>query len=158
VTPVIADKLGLGDAAKLEIDGVPMSDPYWVKLDFENAGDLDIESTSFDQGRPIEFLVTDGIIVKMADPVNMLPRAEFTGSLIKIGPDFLQAKAKWHVTFIADGKPGVTFANAYLHNVHLLERSQRRGFARSADVRGAFLAGLITLLCAIGAIFALLVR
>ena len=111
------------DVIEVSISGQKVNDPYIGRLIVENVGQHDIESSSFDKGRPIRFRVDhQGSTGTFLDQENNPPGLRVDGDFILVGPELLRSKSKWILSFITDGRPTVKLVNSYLINVKIDQR------------------------------------
>jgi hypothetical protein len=81
--------------------------PYLTTLVVQNAGDLDVSSEHFDQGRPIVFNLRVPIIkvVNASGRESSAPRYNAEGSSIIIGPDLIRRGTAIKLEVLTDGRP-----------------------------------------------------
>jgi hypothetical protein len=107
----------------IRVLGRPVENPYIGRLTVENIGRQDIDSGSFDQGRPIRFEVHGARKeATFLDSGGNPPGLHVRGNEILIGPELLRSRSKWTVAFVADGKPRIALADSYLVNAEIRER------------------------------------
>ena len=100
---------------RVEIGEHAVTNPYLTRLRIKNVGKLDIESTMFDQGRPLLFKLTGQKffhIVESGDPV-----VKATNRSIAVGPGLLPSGKLWTLSFITDDAVKVQLVENYLANV-----------------------------------------
>jgi hypothetical protein len=78
---------------EVSVSGQRVNDPYIGRLTVENVGQHDIESSSFDKGRPIRFLVHHGGWTgTFLDQEDNPPGLRVDGDFILVGPELLRSK------------------------------------------------------------------
>jgi hypothetical protein len=126
-------------AIEVLVFGQKMDNPYLGTLTIENAGRYDIDSTLFDQGRPLRFEVKQAKKVgTFLDQSDNPPGLRVDGNSIFIGPELLHAKSEWTISFISDGRPEINLADSHLVNVEIREKlTAGQAGARSSNFRSS---------------------
>jgi uncharacterized membrane protein YeaQ/YmgE (transglycosylase-associated protein family) len=132
----------------------PVGNPYIGRLNVANIGRQDIDSSSFDQGRPIRFEVQGARKeATFLDPEGNPPGLRVAGNSILIGPELLHSKSKWTISFVSDGKPRVALVDSYLVNVDIRERPREGQDAAvgriTSETRAAVTAAIVGVIGAI---------
>jgi hypothetical protein len=91
--------------------------PYVVRLRIKNTGKLDVESTMFDQGRPLVFELAKQKFFHVVESGG--PAIKATSHSIKVGPELLPSGESWILSFITDGSADVKLAENHLANVKI---------------------------------------
>lgn len=94
-TPLIArGHAQYSSSIEVRVRGNKVDNPYLCELTIENAGRQDIDSSAFDQARPIKFTVRERRIATFIEPDNNPPGLQVDGNSILIGPELLRSKIK----------------------------------------------------------------
>jgi len=134
---------------EVSVSGQRVNDPYIGRLTVENVGQHDIESSSFDQGRPIRFLVHhEGEMGTFLGQENDPPELRVDDDFILVGPELLRSRSKWTLSFITDGRPTVELAESYLINVKISQKP-------AIDQRQTSMASYVLVVSVIAAIIGL---
>ena len=94
-----------------------LNHPHVVRLRITNTGKLDVESTMFDQGRPLVFELTRQKFFHVVESGG--PAIKATSHSIKVGPELLPSGESWMLSFINDGAADVHLAENHLANVKI---------------------------------------
>lgn len=150
-------------AVEVRVLGQRVNDPYLGRLVVENAGRHDIDSSSFDQERPIRFQVYHARKTgTFLDLDNNPPGLRVDGNSIFIGPELLKSKSKWTVSFVSDGRPHIELEDSHLVNVKIRrkvatsESTASESSTKSASYEGNRSTIYAALIAAVGAIVAAL--
>lgn len=108
---------------RIIIKGRDMINPYLIRLQIKNTGKVDIESTMFDQGRPLVFELTKQEFFHVIESGS--PATKATECTIKVGPELLPSGESWICSFIAEGRAEVSLAENYLPNVNIRDITPR---------------------------------
>ena len=109
--------------SKFECSIKRVNDPHIGTLTVENIGRHDIDSNSFDQGRPIRFEVHRARkAVTFLDHEANPPGLRVDRNSILVGPELLRSKSKWTVSFVTDGNPKIELADSHMINVKISEK------------------------------------
>ena len=139
------------DAIEVQVFGRKVRNPYVGKLIIENVGRHDIDSNSFDQGRPVQFTVQRatkvGTFLKLeGNP----PGLRTDGNSILLGPELFPSRSKWTISFVTDGRPQISLTAAPLIDVKLRSKVSNSGQAfASLEIRAAIASGGIAVIAAI---------
>ena len=98
-----------------------LQDPHILKVRLISRSRGDIPSSAFDQERPV--ILDIGIpIVAMLPPdgeVGRLPKIEYDGSALKVGPDLIGKRQEMVFTVLADGSDAKLSCESHLVNVRV---------------------------------------
>jgi hypothetical protein len=154
-TPLISDYSdSYRDAIEVRVLGEKVENPYLGKLAIENLGRHDIDSSSFDQGRPLRFVVRGAKkVVTFLRQEENAPGVRVDGDSVFVGPELLRSKSGWVISFVSDGRPEVELVDAYLINVKVRQKSGRGDQAslnsQRAAIASAVIAGLSAIIAAL---------
>jgi len=119
---------GQSEASELVLQhhGTILAHPHVLKIQLLGSGSRDIPSQAFDSGKPIEIDVAIPIIAVLqvtSEPNTLIvPKTEFKGTTLKIGPSLIGKNQKVVFTLLADGaRPRLT-CQAALENVVIKPR------------------------------------
>lgn len=134
-----------------------MDNPYVGTLTVENIGRHDIESSSFDQGRPIRFEVhhAKGTVTFLDQETNP-PGLHVNGNSILIGPELLRSKSKWTKSFVTDGQARIELAESYMVNAIINKKADENH--REVQWARIFLALSFLFFLIIIALFIIIIR
>lgn len=140
------------DAVEVRILGQKVNDPHLGKLTVANKGRHDIDSSSFDQGRPIQFQVLHSKkVTTFIERDENPPGLRVQENSIFMGPELLHSKSKWTVSFVTDGPPEVQLLSSHLINVKLVsappnddQKAVDRGNSSRSDNERALIAATIS--------------
>lgn len=104
--------------------GTELQDPYILIVRLISRSRGDIPSTVFDQNRPIILDVGAPIVALLPsdDIKDPLPKFEYEGSMLKIGPDLIGKRQEMVFTILADGESAQLTSEAHLINGRVLEQ------------------------------------
>jgi hypothetical protein len=149
------------DIIRVEVLNRPVTDPYIGRLIVENAGSQDIDSSLFDQQRPMRFEVQGARKqATFLDPEGNPPGLHVEGNCILIGPELLRSKSKWTISFVTDGRPKVVLAKTYMVNVNVCEKPSESAVSIDSRISTFRFIGTIILMFLIllaGLIFGLVI-
>lgn len=119
--------------------GTELQDPYILIVRLLSRSRGDIPSTIFDQNRPIILDVGVPIVALLPsdDIKDPLPKFEYEGSMLKIGPDLIGKRQEMVFTILADGESAQLKGEAHLINGRVLEQpssKQLRARARLMSI------------------------
>lgn len=105
-----------------------MQDPYILIVRLISRSRRDIPSDIFDQNRPIILDVGVPIIALLPSDDNNdpSPKFEYSGSVLKIGPDLIGRRQDMTFTILADGASARLESEAHLINGRVLEQPSSR--------------------------------
>jgi hypothetical protein len=113
------------DSNKLEVrhDATIVKDPRIIAVRLVGRGSRDVPSSLFDSGKAIEFNIGIPIIAILhvtSEPKSLVvPKAEFHGTVLKIGPSLIGKHQKISITLLADGNQPRIDCQAALENVKI---------------------------------------
>lgn len=102
---------------EVRINDRAIANPHFTRLSLKNCGKRDVESTMFDQGRPIVFSlaeVTSFYVLSSGDT----PVASVAAN-VRIGPELLPSGAIWKIAMLTDGAPDITLEEQHLTNTKI---------------------------------------
>lgn len=111
-------KLGISGVEKLievRVAGRTILEPYLLTITIANQGNLDVESSAFDQGLPLKWLIDPGNATLVPDD-RMPPNVRHAADILMVGPALLKAKSVWKATLITEGRPRVELLDDQLVN------------------------------------------
>lgn len=114
---------------ELRVDGQIVGNPYFARLSLKNCGKRAIESSMFDQGRPLQFTVADSASFHL---LTSAAPAATTATGLRVGPEMLPSGETWRIALLSDGAPDVTLAEHHLSNVRVRNVAPSTGTLTSA--------------------------
>lgn len=145
---------------RVTINEREVDNPYLIRLRIRNTGKLDLESSMFDQGRPLVFRLMGQKFYHVIEMGS--PAIKATGDSIEVGPELLPSGESWIFSFLAEGPAEVHLAEKYLTNVKIRNVTPRNkegsaaSLASSAATRSVITASLSAIVAVIAALFSLL--
>lgn len=140
----------------VNIDGVPVEDPYLIRLRFWSTGKADVQSSAFDQGKPIAFVVDAPILGEYEAPViGGLDTAAVSvdGQRVLIAPTLLRQDCAIAVRLIVSGRP-IVMEESSIVDVRL-RRMPRGGVAPRASLRRALIGAAAIIVAGLGVLLVL---
>lgn len=97
-----------------------MKEPHLFSLVLVNSGRQDIESSSFDQQRPLRWQITADAAMLIVNPDENPPGLKLEGNYIDVGPELLHARRAWRIDLVTDGQPKIELLENHLSNTRVL--------------------------------------
>lgn len=100
---------GTRSIAELEIrhEGRQLADPYLLEVVLTARGRRDISSSAFDQGRPLVFDLSAGIVkvlqVRVQPSSSLSPPVAHEGSTLRVGPELIGCRQTITISVLLDG-------------------------------------------------------
>jgi hypothetical protein len=95
-------------ALEVSFEGLPVDDPYLLKITLKNVGPVDIASADFDAGLPLRVLFSKGYLelldMNFVDVMTLIGMDE---GVLSIDPILLRRGATIFLDVLVDGKPEV---------------------------------------------------
>jgi hypothetical protein len=100
----------------------PLSDPRLAEVTLQSSGRQSIDSSMFDQGRPLVLHLGAPIVkvlkVDSSPPEQAIPDYQQSGSTLEVGPSVLAARQKITFSVLVDGQPNLVLIS-HLSNVSI---------------------------------------
>jgi hypothetical protein len=104
--PVLA-----GPPLQVTLEGDPVDDPHIVIMYIHNRSRRDIQSTDFDQNKPLVFNLGARILATSLEggSLNFKDEVSFSGTEILISPTLIAGNQRVQLAIITDGAPRLTY-------------------------------------------------
>ena len=112
------------NAVKVHVNSEQINNPFVVNLRISNVGDRDIDSGSFDAGRPIIFDVSTKRATLLTSR-DTPPGLRVSGTRVHVAPELLRRGRCWTISLLTSGRPETRLVEEHLIDTTIREDSTK---------------------------------
>lgn len=146
--PLISGRAGMyRTVIEVSVEGRRAFDPHILRLTLSNVGRLDLDSSRFDQDRPLVFELDQIKYVHVIEAGS--PAIAADSRSIRIGPELLRAGESWIVTMMTEGSAGVELTQNHLIDVQVKRSGNSSTSSEWASARASVAAASFSVAAAL---------